>query len=125
MFRLKETLGKECIIIKESYLLNIVLNENRARSTNDWNKQWRVSMEKKKTSLSKDVEDTMACSAFAEAGEPCPIHEEKKTDAPTEGEKIASESIGDTMACSAFAEAGEPCPIHEEKKVEEQKDTED
>ena len=82
-------------------------------------------MDKKKTSLSKDVEDTMACSAFAEAGEPCPIHEEKKVEEPPEGEKSASESIGDTMACSAFAEAGEPCPIHEEKKVEEQKDTED
>ena len=38
-------------------------------------------MDKKKTSLSKDVEDTMACSAFAEAGEPCPVDEEKKTDA--------------------------------------------
>jgi len=124
LFRLKETLGKESIIIKENYLLNIVLNKNRARNTNDWNKQWRVSMEKKKTTLPKDVEDTMACSAFAEAGEPCPLHEEKKTDTP-EGEKRASESIGDTMACSAFAEAGEPCPMHEEKKTDTQKDTED
>ena len=72
-------------------------------------------MDKKKTSLSKDVEDTMACSAFAEAGEPCPSDEEKKTDAPEET-KSTSKSIGDTMACTAFAEAGEPCPIDEEEQ---------
>ena len=33
-------------------------------------------MTEKKTHLAKEVEDTMACSAFAEAGEPCPIDEE-------------------------------------------------
>ena len=43
-------------------------------------------MDKKKSSLSKDVEETMACSAFAEAGEPCPVDQEKKTDRP-ESEK--------------------------------------
>jgi hypothetical protein len=31
----------------------------------------------RKKSLKKAVEDTMACSAFAEAGEPCPIGTEK------------------------------------------------
>jgi hypothetical protein len=65
------------------------------------------------------IEDTMACSAFAEAGEPCPIDPAPKTDAPESpegGEKATSMSIKDTMACSAFAEAGEPCPIDTETK---------
>jgi len=44
-------------------------------------------MEKKKASLSKDVEDTMACSAVAEVGEPCPIHEEKKVNAQKDTEE--------------------------------------
>jgi hypothetical protein len=35
-------------------------------------------MGEKKKSVIEDVEDTMACSAFAEAGEPCPIDEDKK-----------------------------------------------
>jgi hypothetical protein len=35
-------------------------------------------MDEKKNALTKKVEDTMACSAFAEAGEPCPIDEDKK-----------------------------------------------
>jgi hypothetical protein len=39
-----------------------------------------VAMKTKKTTISKDVENTMACSAFAEAGEPCPIGTETKKD---------------------------------------------
>jgi hypothetical protein len=35
-------------------------------------------MDEKKKSAKKEVEETMACSAFAEAGEPCPIDEDKK-----------------------------------------------
>ena len=72
-------------------------------------------MDEKKKSVKEEVEDTMACSAFAEAGEPCPLDEDKK-----EGEKKEDSglSVEDTMACSAFAEAGEPCPIGEDKKEE-------
>jgi hypothetical protein len=33
-------------------------------------------MDEKKSTLGKEVEDTMACSAYAEAGEPCPIDDE-------------------------------------------------
>jgi hypothetical protein len=29
--------------------------------------------EKKKDTMTESIETTMACSAFAEAGEPCPI----------------------------------------------------
>ena len=72
-------------------------------------------MDEKKTSLSKEVEDTMACSAFAEAGEPCPIDEDKNEGEKKEATKV---DVGGTMACSAFAEAGEPCPIDEDKKEE-------
>ncbi len=72
-------------------------------------------MDDKKNALTKKVEDTMACSAFAEAGEPCPIDEGKKESGEKEGSTL---SVEDTMACSAFAEAGEPCPIDEDKKEE-------
>jgi hypothetical protein len=30
-------------------------------------------MDEKKTDLKEKIKDTMACSAFAEAGAPCPI----------------------------------------------------
>lgn len=71
-------------------------------------------MEEKKSSLTDKVENTMACSAFAEAGEPCPIDagDETSSAAQTAAKKKSKlESVEDTMACSAFAEAGEPCPI--------------
>jgi hypothetical protein len=76
-------------------------------------------MDEKKTSLKKNVEDTMACSAFAEAGEPCPINtgEEANAAAPTTEEKESIlESVEETMACTAFAEEAEPCP---EENIEE------
>jgi hypothetical protein len=70
-------------------------------------------MEEKETTLTKEVEDTMACSAFAESGEPCPIDTGKKGGGEKEDTKV---SVEGTMACSAFAEAGEPCPIDTDKK---------
>ena len=83
-------------------------------------------MDEKKSTLGKEVEDTMACSAYAEAGEPCPIGEEKKPAASGAGsekaeasEKSGMKSVSDTMACTAYAEAGEPCPIGEEEKKAE------
>ena len=72
-------------------------------------------MDEKKDTLAKEVEDTMACSAFAEAGEPCPIDTDKKVSEKKEETKV---SVEGTMACSAFAEAGEPCPIDTDKKKE-------
>ena len=82
-------------------------------------------MKEKKKSLKNDVEDTMACSAFAEAGEPCPIEnvEEKEGGAGLPQTKKKGKSlknnVEDTMACSAFAEAGEPCPIDEDNQKKE------
>jgi hypothetical protein len=71
-------------------------------------------MDEKKKSVKEEVQDTMACTAFAEAGEPCPLDKEKEG----EKNKDAGMSVQDTMACTAFAEAGEPCPIDEDKKEE-------
>ena len=75
-------------------------------------------MEKNSAIFSQEVEDTMACSAFAEANEPCPIdntaQEEKSKKASKlsdEKDKSALDVIEDTMACTAYAEAEEPCPI--------------
>ena len=80
-------------------------------------------MSDKQKTIKKEVEDTMACSAYAEAGEPCPIPgHEKQGKTKTAGkktkkaEKSTLESIKDTMACSAYAEAGEPCPIDKKEK---------
>jgi hypothetical protein len=92
--------------------LSFWIQENRIY---DFDKLWRLIMDEKKNALTKKVEDTMACSAFAEAGEPCPINEDKKESGEKEGSTM---SVEDTMACSAFAEAGEPCPIDEDKKEE-------
>jgi hypothetical protein len=72
-------------------------------------------MNEKDITLTKKVEDTMVCSAFAEAGEPCPINTDKKGGGEKEDTKV---SVEGTMACSAFAEAGEPCPIDTDKQKE-------
>ena len=76
-------------------------------------------MDTKKKSLKEDLSDSMACSAFAEAGEPCPIDTEtgeKKNVKKAEKSGSAIKNVSDTMACTAFAEAGEPCPIDTEGK---------
>ncbi|MBU0664355.1 MAG: hypothetical protein KJ990_07425 [Proteobacteria bacterium] len=76
-------------------------------------------MSETKKTLNDKVEDTMACIAFAEAGEPCPItniDKEPTSSEAAEGQgKSTLESIENTMACSAFAEAGEPCPIETDR----------
>jgi hypothetical protein len=80
----------------------------------------RFTMDKK-TSLTEEIEDTLACSAFAEAGEPCPTNIEEGVHAA--GQKSAAkkgstlETVKNTLACSAFAEEGEPCPIDTDKKT--------
>jgi len=80
-------------------------------------------MDEKKPTFVKEVSDTMACTAYAEAGEPCPIDNEEKqaesgaaAETPERAKKSTLKSVADTMACSAYAEAGEPCPIDDEEK---------
>jgi len=67
-------------------------------------------MKEKMRSFFKEVEKTMACVAYAEAGESCPLDEELKGYKKLVNCKV---SVQDTMTCSAFAEAGVPCPICE------------
>jgi hypothetical protein len=67
-------------------------------------------MELKFKSILKEIETTMACTAYAEAGEPCPLYEFQMEEEKQEKCKM---TVRDTMACSAYAEAGVPCPICE------------
>ncbi len=61
-----------------------------------------------KLKITKVVEDTMACTAFAEVGEPCPTEEKVEEDPDrTAGrveERIAPE-------CALFHENGDQCFI--------------
>jgi len=72
-------------------------------------------MEEKKKSITEEVEDTMACTAYAEADEPCPLDKDATQDSQKKEESL---SVEDTMACTAFAESGEPCPLDKGKKKE-------
>lgn len=72
--------------------------------------------------VKKEVEETLACTAFAEAGEPCPLGVgDKKTAAAGQATKPGIKkapkpgTVEDTLACTAFAEAGEPCPLPTQK----------
>jgi len=67
-------------------------------------------MDKNKTSVMEKIEETMACTAYAEAGEPCPLDKDLQE---VEEKKSIVEGSEDTMACTAYAEAGEPCPINQ------------
>lgn len=80
-------------------------------------------MKDKKHSMLENVEEDLACTAYAEAGEPCPTGEDKpehKPDAaPVQGKgekKSALKNVEEDLACTAFAEAGEPCPVDRKKK---------
>ena len=82
-----------------------------------------------KDKVKKEVEDTLACTAFAEAGAPCPIGSEEQaagatpketTQAKEEKEKHKKSVMGvveDDFACTAFAESNEPCPLGEEEQA--------
>jgi hypothetical protein len=65
----------------------------------------------------KEVEDTMACSAFAEAGEPCPI--DTGGGAATAGAgkgKTMLKSVEKDFACTAFHDQNISCPINGDKE---------
>ena len=67
-------------------------------------------MKEKLKSFLKEIETTMACIAYAEAGEACPLNPELQE---TRKSARCGMSLQDAMACSAFAEAGVPCPVCE------------
>lgn len=81
-----------------------------------------------KDKVIKNVEDTLACTAFAEAGEPCPISSDKQaagttttetTETKEKGKKHKKSvfgAIGEDFACTAFHDQNEECPISGEEK---------
>lgn len=83
------------------------------------NKKTEVAMTDAKKDPLKEVEDTMACSAFAEAGEPCPIGTKGETGGSAAGkgmEKTSLESVEKDFACTAFHDENMACPINNDKK---------
>ena len=78
----------------------------------EWNlKQTRrIAMKEKMRSFLKEIVKSMACIAYAEAGEACPLDEEQKGYKKLVRCKMSAQ---DAMTCSAYAEAGIPCPICE------------
>jgi hypothetical protein len=80
-----------------------------------------VAMTDAKKDTMKEVETTMACSAFAEAGEPCPIGTKGETSGSAAGksmekEKTTLESVEKDFACTAFHDQNMACPINGDKK---------
>ena len=65
-------------------------------------------MKEKNRSFLEKIENIMACVAYAEAGENCPLDYELNENKKIE---VCRNSVMGTMACSAYAEAGVPCPI--------------
>ena len=78
-------------------------------------------MTDKKCTTTEEIETTMACSAFAEEGVPCPLCRGKEQDAVTRkasptGEESILDSVEDDFACTAFSDQNEECPIHKDRK---------
>ena len=71
--------------------------------------------DEKKTTTVDEVEETLACVAFAEEGEPCPSCGKSASPAATKGESLL-ETIEDDLACTAFSDQNEVCPICHGKK---------
>lgn len=74
-------------------------------------------MSDRKRTTTEEVETTMACASFAEAGEPCPLTGDEKRPAPAKGGgKSILQATKDDLACTAFYEQNEECPIESGKK---------
>lgn len=78
-------------------------------------------MRDQKRTTTEEIETTVACSAFAEEGVPCPLCSGKESDAvakkasPT-GEESILDTVEDDFACTAFSDQNEECPIHKDRK---------
>lgn len=78
-------------------------------------------MTDKKHKVTEEIETTLACTAFAEEGAPCPLCDEKGKDtkpaqaSPTKNESIL-DSVENDFACTAFHDQNEECPIDHAKK---------
>lgn len=74
--------------------------------------------DEKKDTL-KEMENSMACTAFAEEGEPCPIDTgagEGASAADKGKKKTTLESVEKDFACTAFHDQNMNCPINNDKK---------
>ncbi len=72
-----------------------------------------------KKNIAHEIEDTLACSAFAEAGEPCPIcsnKDDREEHATLEKNEPGRQSLEENFACAAFHEQNLECPIGTDKK---------
>ncbi|MFZ5774359.1 MAG: hypothetical protein ACOY3Z_02590 [Thermodesulfobacteriota bacterium] len=65
----------------------------------------------------QDVEDSLACTAFAEEGIVCPLGTDQASvaAAPSPEGDNALQEVEDTLTCAAFAEEGEECPLRQGK----------
>ena len=78
-------------------------------------------MTDEKSTTTEEIETTLACSAFAEEGVPCPLCSGKGKDAASEDTSLTEkesipDSIEDNFACTAFSDQNEECPIGGNKK---------
>lgn len=74
-------------------------------------------MTDQKKSTTTAIEDTLACTAFAEEGEPCPTDAVDPGAPPQKAEEeSALEVVEDDFACTAFHDENETCPICRDKK---------
>ena len=78
-------------------------------------------MTDKKCTTTEEIKTTLACTAFAEEGVPCPLCSGKEKEAvakkaaPT-GEESILDTVEDDFACTAFGDQNEDCPIHKDLK---------
>ncbi|MBU1404413.1 MAG: hypothetical protein KKE83_06460 [Proteobacteria bacterium] len=78
-------------------------------------------MTDKKCTTTEEIENTLACSAFAEEGVPCPLCSTKEAgvaakNAAPSGKESILDSVEDDFACTAFSDQNEKCPTHKDRK---------
>ena len=75
-----------------------------------------------KKSTNEKIENNLACVAFADEGEPCPLNGNQEAGAvgTKNGEESVLQSIEKSvetdLACTAFHDENETCPICKDKK---------
>ena len=69
----------------------------------------------------ESIETTLACTAFAEEGAPCPLCGEKEKNAESPQALLARQgslldSVENDFACTAFHDQNEECPIPTDRR---------
>ncbi|MCX5875633.1 MAG: hypothetical protein NT087_04930 [Deltaproteobacteria bacterium] len=78
-------------------------------------------MTNQKCTTTEKIETTLACSAFAEEGVPCPLCSAKEENTVAKDTSLTEEestldAVEDGFACTAFSDQNEECPIYKERK---------